>query len=407
MVLFFGLMLLVMTVPGMATENDLNKWPSTTGTVMGGYVQEYYKSGGGKNPTWNWFYYPHVSYVYNVNGAVYQSENIWLGDMGTTSSAWAFGIIDQYPAGSSVTVYYNPSNPSQSVLEKTSTGDIELALSIFAIALVVAGTVGVLYSLIRAKKRAAADGGAFSTQYHRAGADHAANPGGTYAGGDARYPPAAHGMNYGVQLRDDWLDQYRGAGGADHEPRLWEGRPERTPYLLIFPEQSILVMILVMAFASVFVVAGISVGQMGMSAIGLGFIGIFAVAIILRIRSSSARFPEVRYALTTGHLILEGGRYTPINLPQSGPQKLQEAIAMRKQTPPPRYMPLGAIRNPSVRISPGQRLFKVGSIYAEDEKWPLIECVKEPEKVLKLIQEAAWKAERVRQQDSSDERPEP
>lgn len=65
---------------------------------------------------------PRVVYEYEVNGQNYKSELIRAGDkflrIQTGGSRTAYDIVDKYPEGSAVTVYYNPQNPSEAVLER-------------------------------------------------------------------------------------------------------------------------------------------------------------------------------------------------------------------------------------------------------------------------------------------------
>ncbi len=60
-------------------------------------------------------YTPRITYRYQVDGKTY--ENHVIGRYGYTSK-WASGISrGQYAVGKPVTVYYNPENPAESVLE--------------------------------------------------------------------------------------------------------------------------------------------------------------------------------------------------------------------------------------------------------------------------------------------------
>jgi hypothetical protein len=63
---------------------------------------------------------PYILYEYEAYGRSYQGEQIKAGDqfMRTYSSRSAYDTVERYPVGATVTVYYNPSDPQQSALER-------------------------------------------------------------------------------------------------------------------------------------------------------------------------------------------------------------------------------------------------------------------------------------------------
>ena len=64
-------------------------------------------------------YAPAIMYEYFVNGACYQGERLRLGPrIRSSESVGAAREIQPYPPGSSVTVWYNPSDPFDSALER-------------------------------------------------------------------------------------------------------------------------------------------------------------------------------------------------------------------------------------------------------------------------------------------------
>jgi hypothetical protein len=64
-----------------------------------------------------------VVYRYKVQGRDYSSERLTLADFSSTAGR-AQGIVDRYADGAPVTVYYNPVDPSDSVLERGATSGI-------------------------------------------------------------------------------------------------------------------------------------------------------------------------------------------------------------------------------------------------------------------------------------------
>lgn len=87
-------------------------WPSTHGTVTKSRVQV----SGGEYTTVT----PHVEYQYDIGGTMYASTRIRAGDaiMTKTTAESAYDIVERYPVGAEVVVYYNPDNPAESALER-------------------------------------------------------------------------------------------------------------------------------------------------------------------------------------------------------------------------------------------------------------------------------------------------
>ncbi len=96
-----------------AFRQSAQTWPSTTGTILMSSVQS--KHTGRSNSI-----YPVIVYAYAVNGQSYQSQTVKAGDKFLTVRVMgeAQATVNRYPIGAIVTVYYNPSNPSEAVLER-------------------------------------------------------------------------------------------------------------------------------------------------------------------------------------------------------------------------------------------------------------------------------------------------
>ena len=78
-----------------------------------------------------------IAYRYKVNGANYSSSKVAFLDLASSSTGRAQSIVERYPDKSKVDVYYNPADPSESILEPGSTGGINvlyLIAGIFATA---------------------------------------------------------------------------------------------------------------------------------------------------------------------------------------------------------------------------------------------------------------------------------
>ncbi len=98
----------------MAYRQSTQTWHNTTGTVLMSSVQ--WKRTGNSGSTT----YPVVVYQYEVNGQRHQSQRIKAGEqfLNVRISGQAEATVQKYPIGSTVTVYYNPANPAESVLER-------------------------------------------------------------------------------------------------------------------------------------------------------------------------------------------------------------------------------------------------------------------------------------------------
>jgi hypothetical protein len=100
-------------------------WPSTMGTVTQSRIQMRSSSEGGSTA------YPLVEYAYQVMGQAYQNTKVMPGpDIGGSG---ARKVVDRYPAGAQVMVYYNPQKPSEALLERSMPG----AMKIFWIILII------------------------------------------------------------------------------------------------------------------------------------------------------------------------------------------------------------------------------------------------------------------------------
>ena len=90
-------------------ENAAQTWPTVSGQVVTS-VAKMHRGSKHRNVA-----YPHVSYTYEVNGKTYHSRNIMAG--GEIGGMNVETTLARYPQGSSVTVYYDPNNPKDAILE--------------------------------------------------------------------------------------------------------------------------------------------------------------------------------------------------------------------------------------------------------------------------------------------------
>ncbi len=111
--------------------NASTKWPSTEGVVINSSVDS---RSGKKSKT----YHADVLYEFSVNGASHKGNRVAYGDYGSSDSSHAQGIVNKYPKGARVSVYYKPDSPSDALLETGIHGQT-WALPIFGLLFMSAG----------------------------------------------------------------------------------------------------------------------------------------------------------------------------------------------------------------------------------------------------------------------------
>ncbi len=96
-------------------------WPSTGGQITEARVErtEHTDSDGDSS----YSYVPTVRYSYQVGEQVLTGKRIGFGfGKGYGRPAKAEAALARFAVGSAVTVYYNPADPADAVLERTATG---------------------------------------------------------------------------------------------------------------------------------------------------------------------------------------------------------------------------------------------------------------------------------------------
>lgn len=92
-------------------------------------------------------YFPVVSYTYFAIGQPLTGRRISFGHTGENSAAEARETLKGYPVGKEVTVYYDPANPSDAVLERR--GGSGITVWIVGVAFLVGGLYFVGVGLLR------------------------------------------------------------------------------------------------------------------------------------------------------------------------------------------------------------------------------------------------------------------
>ncbi len=111
-----GIFMLVKYFRDKKKTEESQAWTATAGRVTESYVRESHsRDSDGHTST---SYYPEVRYLYQAMGAEYTGTKIAFGGGIGGSHKKAVEMIAQYPVGKNVSVYYDPKNPEEAVLER-------------------------------------------------------------------------------------------------------------------------------------------------------------------------------------------------------------------------------------------------------------------------------------------------
>lgn len=101
-------------------------WPQVSGEVTHSAAQAHDDEG-------HLTYYSKIVYRYTVDEQSYSSDRVQFGARSGASQKFAQRWSEKYPAGTSVQVYYDPSNPAEAILEPGSKQGVRGAFLIAAI----------------------------------------------------------------------------------------------------------------------------------------------------------------------------------------------------------------------------------------------------------------------------------
>lgn len=123
-------------------------WSSVEGTITSSKTTvrtSSHTSPGAPGET-NATYFAEIQYSFEINGLSQVSDKVSFSRSSYGTESEARAVVDKYPAGSSVKVYYNPSNPTETILEAgltfAATLPLIIGLALLAIATLLA--IGVL-----------------------------------------------------------------------------------------------------------------------------------------------------------------------------------------------------------------------------------------------------------------------
>jgi hypothetical protein len=136
LIAMFVILLLAM-IQG-APVQGARKWLSTDGIIVTSYISSERDDENIKSP--RIFYVPNVSYTYFAKGKQQLAKRLYFGARQKhTQRDAAAKDLAPYPVGMRVTVYYNPDNPQDAVLQIAAPSARRLGLSalgVFAVCVV-------------------------------------------------------------------------------------------------------------------------------------------------------------------------------------------------------------------------------------------------------------------------------
>jgi hypothetical protein len=105
-------------------------WHTADGRILVADIEAYrtWVSSSDASPSgWRTRFRPSIVYTFEVNGQQYVSDRVSFGgQIGWSAASFVSGRVAKYPVDSPVTVYYNPQNPAESVLERRASGIVVL-----------------------------------------------------------------------------------------------------------------------------------------------------------------------------------------------------------------------------------------------------------------------------------------
>ena len=107
LLMFIGAYILYFGCRNLLRANESRTWPTAQGVIQNSSMDR-----GSRGEYW-----AKVMYDFTVNATAFNGNRVAFGDYGSTISSHAQGVVNRYPKGKAVTVYYDPKNPQACLLE--------------------------------------------------------------------------------------------------------------------------------------------------------------------------------------------------------------------------------------------------------------------------------------------------
>ncbi|MEP3479596.1 MAG: DUF3592 domain-containing protein [Fuerstiella sp.] len=109
-----GGLILWIGLPTLNAAKASKAWPTVDGIVIESKVRTKKSNDRKDGPT----YQAVVLYDYQVEGQEYSSDRIWFGgEISTSNRSQMRNIVKEYKEGEATTVYFDPQNPEEAVLQ--------------------------------------------------------------------------------------------------------------------------------------------------------------------------------------------------------------------------------------------------------------------------------------------------
>lgn len=143
-----GVLMILFSIRVLRARRKMLAWQQTGGTVLSAAIQEEKRSTGRMGFLLDirriTVYVPVITYAYQVGNRDYQSARLkydWHGNWAVQSEGQAQSVLNAYPVGKQVTVFYDPTNPAQAVLERDQSATGMLAVRWVGVAFLAAAAV--------------------------------------------------------------------------------------------------------------------------------------------------------------------------------------------------------------------------------------------------------------------------
>jgi hypothetical protein len=130
----------------VVTARQMQRWPMVIGTIAESKVREIapweqHSSGSDYSDIKQTLYEPVIAYDYVVDGHEYRGRRISVAKFSASMQTYAESRIAEYPVGRQVSVYVNPEDPKDAIVERTSAPIYAGALVVLGAALAIGGLV--------------------------------------------------------------------------------------------------------------------------------------------------------------------------------------------------------------------------------------------------------------------------
>lgn len=136
----FGLILVCIGIAQIRRARSMQSWQETTGEILSSRVVEeraHTRADSGSGI----LYRPDLMYGYHIGGRELAGHRRALLDSSASMPEFAESVVRKYPPGKIVTVYFDPANPKDSVLERDNASGWASAIFGLGVAVMIGGGV--------------------------------------------------------------------------------------------------------------------------------------------------------------------------------------------------------------------------------------------------------------------------